>query len=287
MSLTSEDMTAICGLVDDLCGICLDESKGYLIESRLRDLVKRSGCESYADLARRARSSNDGLLQSEIIDAITTNETLFFRDSSPFEALRHKVLPELLDARSNGSSRARVRIWSAACSTGQEAYSIAMTVHDLIPNLSDYQISITGTDVSDAAVQQASRGRYSPHEMDRGLAPRELSRHFVANESGWQVKDDLRSLVTFKRLDLRKPFGQLGKFDIVFCRNVAIYFSDEERQNLFRRIREVMAEDGALIIGSSESLLDMDDIFRVENHCRATLYRAAIGEAAVGLRPAR
>ena len=166
MSLTDADIESVCGLVHDLCGIYLDDTKGYLIESRLSSLRGRAGCETYAQLARKAREATCNMLRDEIVDAITTNETLFFRDSSPFEALRHKVIPELIDARESSLYPNRLRIWSAACSTGQEPYSIAMVLRELIPNIDEFDVQILGTDISDTAVSVASRGCYS--ELDIG-----------------------------------------------------------------------------------------------------------------------
>jgi len=273
MSLTQDDLDAVCGLVNDLCGVFLDETKGYLIESRLADLVAREGCESYVALAEMARTEAATGLRTEIVDAITTNETLFFRDNSPFDALRHKVIPHLLDASAKSSFPNRIRIWSAACSAGQETYSIAMTIRELIPNLDDYNITILGTDVSDAAIAKASRGRYAKHEVERGLSPKQLADYFVAVDDGWQVRDELRAMVSFQRLDLREPFDHLGHFDVVFCRNVAIYFTAEARRDVFDRITRVLQPEGALFVGSSETLHDLGPAFEPLHHCRAVFYR--------------
>lgn len=273
MSLTDDDIQSVCALVHELCGIYLDDSKGYLIESRLADLRGRSGCESYAELARRARDTANESLRDDVVNAITTNETLFFRDESPFEALRHKVIPELLDARESSLYPNRLRIWSAACSTGQEPYSIAMLLRELIPDVDRYDIQILGTDVSDAAIGVASRGCYSPLDVGRGLPPAYLDRYFEAVAGGWRVRDEVRSLVAFQRLNLMKSLSHLGPFDVVFCRNVAIYFEDDVKTDLFRRIAERMKPDGVLFVGSSESLGDLADQYVQQHHCRATLYR--------------
>ncbi|HTN76017.1 MAG TPA: CheR family methyltransferase, partial [Pirellulaceae bacterium] len=158
MNLSTQEVVEVSSLVMDLCGIMLDESKGYLIESRLSPLASEFGCSSYSDLVQRARVQRDKGLLTRIVDAITTNETLFFRDSSPFEALQFKALPELLDVKAKTAYPKRIRIWSAACSTGQEVYSIAMTLHELIPNIHTWDVQILGTDISDAALRQASSG---------------------------------------------------------------------------------------------------------------------------------
>lgn len=271
MRLKTADVDAICGLVNDLCGIALDESKAYLIESRLADLTQRSGCESYADLARRARLA-DTHLQREIINAITTRETSFFRDGSPFEALEHKVIPDLLDGCTRSSSR-RLRIWSAACSTGQEPYSIAMILRRLLSDLSNWDIRILATDISDAAIAKASRGVFADHETIRGLREEVCRDHFERHADGWQVKDELRSLVSFRQLNLLDPFPFFEQFDVIFCRNVAIYFEPEKRRDLFVRLAERLLPDGYLFTGSSESLSDIGARFRAHHHCRGVFYR--------------
>jgi chemotaxis protein methyltransferase CheR len=280
MKLAPDDVDAICGLVIDLCGVYLDESKGYLIEARLGDLAKRAGCESYADLARRVRLTNDAQLKNGVINAITTNETLFFRDTSPFEALRHKAVPEMIDAKAATPYPKRLRIWSAACSTGQEPYSIAMLVRDLIPDVDLWDIKIHATDICDEAVSKASRGWYTAHEIGRGLPEPQLTRYFVAENNGWRVRDELRSLVSFERRNLLEPFTMLGRFDIVLCRNVAIYFTPAARQDLFHRIAAQMVPDGYLFVGSQESLSDLGPRFTPHHHCRAVYYRPGLALAA-------
>lgn len=180
MQITAEDIDSVCALVNDLCGIYLDDSKGYLIESRLGDLVKRDGCESYAALARRAKEAARNDLRTEIINRITTNETLFFRDASMFEALKYKVLPELIDSKAGSLFPRRLRIWSAACSTGQEAYSIAITMHELLGDVLPWDIQIVGTDICDEAVACASQGLYSELQINRGISPERRNRFFRA-----------------------------------------------------------------------------------------------------------
>lgn len=273
MRITSEDIMFVANLVNELCGVVLDESKGYLVESRLAGLAKQTGCASYADLCRRARQPGNHALQTQIINAITTGETLFFRDTSPFEVLRHKVLPELIDAKSGTLCPTRLRIWSAAASTGQEAYSIAMTLCETIPNIAAWDVSVLGTDISDAAVKQASLGCFTQQEIDRGLSPNLLNKYFVPTSGGWRVRDELRALVNFQHRNLLKPLGDLGPFDVVFCRNVAIYFSPDVRSDLFRRVAQRITTQGYLFVGSSESLTDLGPRFMPHHHCRTIFYR--------------
>lgn len=271
--LTSSDIDAVCGLVNDLCGVYLDESKGYLIEARLGELVKKSGCESYAEFARRARHDADGAMRTKIVDAITTNETLFFRDTSPFDALLNKVIPETIDSKAGSPYAKRIRIWSAACSTGQEPYSIAMLLSEMLPDVHDWDVNILGTDISDEVVARASRGWFAAHEVERGLSPARLHQFFQPEASGWRVKDSLRALCSFERRNLLAPDSARGKFDVIFCRNVAIYFTPEARKDLFLRLAAALVPGGWLFVGSQESLRDIGPQFAPQQHCRAICYR--------------
>jgi len=271
--LNSNDIDAVCGLVIDLCGVYLDESKAYLIEARLGELVKSSGCESYAEFARRARHDSDHTVRNKIIDAITTNETLFFRDTSPFDALTNKVIPETIDSKAATPFAKRLRIWSAACSTGQEPYSIGMLLTEMLPDIHNWDVNILGTDISDEVVARASRGWYSSHEIERGMPPARLQQHFQPENNGWRVKDSLRALCSFERRNLLDPNSARGKFDVIFCRNVAIYFTPEMRRDLFLRLTTALTPEGWLFVGSQESLRDVGPQFVPQQHCRAICYR--------------
>jgi chemotaxis protein methyltransferase CheR len=271
--LTSQDIDSVCNLVNDLCGVYLDESKAYLIEARLGELVRSVGCESYAELARRARQDSDSALGDKIVDAITTNETLFFRDGSPFDALQHKAIPETIDSKAGTPYAKRIRIWSAACSTGQEPYSIAMLLSEMLPDVHDWDVDVLGTDISDEVVARASRGWYTTHEVERGLSPARLHRFFQPENSGWRVKDSLRSLCSFERRNLLEPNSVRGKYDVIFCRNVAIYFTAEARRDLFLRLASGLVPEGWLFVGSQESLRDLGPQFAPQQHCRAICYR--------------
>jgi chemotaxis protein methyltransferase CheR len=271
--VTGDDILQISRLVHGLCGIVLDETKGYLVESRLGRIAEAAGCATFAELASKARLSTARALQNEIIDAITTQETLFFRDGSPFEALRHKAIPDLIDRMSGALFGKRLRIWSAAASTGQEAYSMAMTLCELLPDIRTWDVTILGTDISNSAVRQASAGRYAKHEIQRGMDARLLPRYFTEEPGGWKVKDELRAMVTFSRRNLLEPFTELGPFDVILCRNVAIYFDPPARRSLFLRLTERLVPDGYLFVGSSECLTDLGPQFTPQHHCRASFYQ--------------
>jgi chemotaxis protein methyltransferase CheR len=273
MQATPEDLVHVADFVYKLTGVLLDDSKAYLIESRLADLARKSNCSNYRELCHKARTLSDPLLQDQIINAITTHETLFFRDGSPFETMRHAVLPALIAAKAKTSSPRRLRIWSAACSTGQEAYSIAMTLWDAIPNILSWDVNILGTDVADAAVRQASLGSYSAQEIQRGVQSSYLAKYFRQVGNNWQVKDELRSLLTFRRHNLLESFIGMGPYDMIFCRNVAIYFDAKSRSNLFLRLAERLTDDGCLFVGSAESLSDLGPRFTPQYYQRSIFYQ--------------
>jgi len=205
----------------------------------------------------------------------STNETLFFRDTGPFQLLQHKILPELIDARAAKSSfsKTNLKIWSAASSTGQELYSIAIVLQELLGDMSKYSIKLIGTDISDAAVAQASSGKYNKFEIERGLARDKLTKYFSSVGQTWKVNDQIRAMANFRKFNLMSPFIGLGKFDIVLCRNVAIYFTLEDRKKLFNKIADVLEPDGYLIIGSTESLTGICPRFIPKRHLRSIFYQ--------------
>ncbi|MEZ6105065.1 MAG: CheR family methyltransferase [Pirellulaceae bacterium] len=247
--------------------------QGYLVDCRLGSIAEKHGCKSFEELARKVRTSGSFALRTEVIDAITTNETLFFRDNSPFEAFAYKALPETMDAKAGSPFANRLRIWSAASSTGQEAVSIGISILEHLPDAHRFDVQIVGTDISERAVERASRGWFAEHEIQRGLSPQMIAKYFRPDNGGWRVIDEVRSLLKFQHMNLLEPFNHLGKFDIVFCRNVAIYFTPETRARLFQRISEVMTEPGYLFVGSSESLSDLGPRFMPHLHCKSVYYR--------------
>jgi chemotaxis protein methyltransferase CheR len=274
--VTAGDLIIISKYILSISGIDLDESKAYLIETRLGGLVKEYQCSSYGDLCTRAKIDSSKIIENRIIDAISTNETFFFRDTGPFEVLQHKILPDLIDRRtekSSGRLPIPIRIWSAACSTGQEVYSIAMVLRELLPDLKKYNIKLIATDISDAAIAQASYGRYNKFEIERGLSKDKLQKYFIPNGGNWKICDEIRAMVSFDKRNILQPFIGIGKLDIIFCRNVAIYFKTEERKKLFEKIVHVLEPDGYLIIGSTESLNDINPMFESKRYLRTIYYQ--------------
>ncbi len=279
MQVTPEELPAVASMVHGLCGVVLDSSKGYLIDARLASVAEEAGCSDFLEFCTKTGSNL--ALQQKVIDAITTQETLFFRDSSPFEALKHKAIPETIDAKADSIFPKRIRVWSAACSTGQEPYSIAMTFRDVIPDIASWDINILATDISDTAIAHASMGRYDELEVQRGMAPAALSKHFDGEEKTWKVKDDIRSMVRFQRLNLLDSFANLGPFDIIFCRNVAIYFETDERRDVFNRLADRLNPGGYLFVGSLESLNQLDPRFVAQHHCHSVYYQPQARSATV------
>jgi chemotaxis protein methyltransferase CheR len=272
IKLAAAERPLVSGYIHSICSIILDGTKDYLIENRLSAVAGSLGCGTFTDLVRRAQADVGGTINRKIINEITTRETLFFRDSAPFDLLRHKLLPELLDRRSKSGLRPPIRIWSAACSTGQEVYSIGIVLKETLGDLSKYNIRILGTDISDAAIATASEGIFNDVEIARGLSEGSLARYFTPSAGRWKIRDEIRGMACFRRLNLMEDLSSVGAFDIVFCRNVAIYFTDKDRTSLFNRIGARMEPDGQLIIGSMESLNGVTDRFESKRHQRCVYY---------------
>lgn len=271
--LLPEERQNVAQYIHSICAITLDESKDYLIESRLSGLMEETRCTNFNQLVSRSKSEPNGALKRRIIDEITTGETLFFRDSSPFDLLRFKIVPEIIDRRSRSVLAVPIRIWSAACSTGQEIYSIAIVLKELLGNLSRYNIRLVGTDISDQAVVRASEGVFSQIEIDRGLSCSIRDSFFQRHARGWKIRDEIRAMASFRKLNLMDDFSSLGKFDIVFCRNVAIYFNERDRASLFKRIEQRLENDGYLVVGSMESLTSICPQFESKRHLRSVFYQ--------------
>ena len=276
IKVATDDIKAISKYILDISGIDLNESKAYLIGTRLGDLIKEYECSSYKELCSKAKTDSNKTIENRIIDAISTNETLFFRDKGPFEVLQHKILPDLIDRRTERASGAfpiPIRIWSAACSTGQEVYSIAIVLKELLQDLKKYNVKLLGTDISDTAIGQASYGTYNKFEIERGLSKEKLQKYFIPNGGNWKVSDEIRSMVSFAKRNILKPLVGLGKLDIIFCRNVAIYFNLEDRKKLFENLASVLAPDGFLIVGSTESLTGICSLFEPKRYLRTIYYQ--------------
>lgn len=276
IKITAEEFKVFSQYIHTICGISLDSSKTYLIENRLADLMRETGCNTFSEFYYKAKADYTNALPRKVIDAITTGETLFFRDASPFDLLKFKILPEVVDRRTKSTRPGALiplRIWSAACSTGQEVYSIAITLREMLGDLARYNIRLIGTDISNQAIANASRGIYNRIEIERGLPPDKMERYFTRQDSAWKIRDEVRGMATFRGLNLMEDFSSLGKFDIIFCRNVAIYFSETDKVSLFGRIARALEPDGALIIGSTESITGLCPQFEPKRYLRSVYYQ--------------
>jgi len=273
IKLLPAERQSVAQYIHSICAITLDQSKDYLIESRLSSLMEEIRCSSFTDLVNRSRTEPSGVVKRRIIDEITTGETLFFRDSSPFDLLRFKIVPDIIDRRKRSNVAVPIRIWSAACSTGQEIYSIAILLRELLGDVRGYNLRLIGTDISNQAVARASAGIFSQVEIARGLTDAAREKSFTPHATGWKIRDEIRGMVSFRKLNLMEDFSSLGKFDIVFCRNVAIYFNDRDKVSLFNRIEQRLDNDGYLVVGSMESLSTICPQFESKRHLRSVYYQ--------------
>ncbi len=250
--MNREDFDFLTRLVKERSGILLGPDKTYLLESRLQPVLRKCALASVADLCRSLRAGGDPALANIVVEAMTTNESFFFRDATPFAAFREFLHQTLVTSR---AATRRVRVWSAACSTGQEPYSLAMLLEEDARRLAGWQIEIVATDLSRAALARAEQGTYSEFEINRGLSRPLRDRYFTTDGINWTVKPELRQRVRFQPFNLLQEPRSLGQFDVVFCRNVLIYFDETTKRQVLRNIRTVLAPDGILFLGGAESLL--------------------------------
>jgi len=239
-------------------GLDLSPDKQYLVESRLLPLTRKESLSGIPDLVQKIKNG-DGRLSTDVVEAMTTNETFFFRDKIPFDHLRDTILPALIQAR---AARRSIRIWSAASSTGQEPYSIAMCLKEMGAALAGWRIEIVATDLSQEVLEKSKAGVYSQFEVQRGLPIQLLVKYFTQSGDIWQLKGDVRSMVQFRQLNLLQDFSHLGTFDVIFCRNVLIYFDQDTKAVIFERLAKCLEADGTLLLGAAESVVGVTDAFR-------------------------
>jgi chemotaxis protein methyltransferase CheR len=239
-------------------GLDLSSDKQYLVESRLIPLARRAGLSGIAEIVQKIRIGSEALI-SDVVEAMTTNETFFFRDKIPFENLRETILPMMLQAR---ASRRVLRIWCAASSTGQEPYSIAMCLKEISSALAGWRIEILATDLSQGVLEKSKAGIFSQFEVQRGLPIQMLVKHFTQVGELWQLNADIRAMVQHRQLNLLQDFSHLGTFDVIFCRNVLIYFDQDTKAGIFDRLARVIEPDGVLTLGAAESVVGISDAFR-------------------------
>lgn len=251
-SLNHDDFKALQTFLRDQSGITLADNKHYLVQSRLKPVLSETNCHTLGELIHGLiRATLPPRIRVRIMDAMTTNETFWFRDQAQFTLLQTRLLPELSRRRRFRT----LRIWSAGCSTGQEPYSIAMCAHEALRsgNLPRAHLRIVGTDLSQSVLETAQTGSFSDLDLSRGLTESMKQRYFLADENGWKVKPEIAQLVKFQPFNLLKPFTVLGMFDLIFCRNVLIYFSPEIKRDILQRMAETLEPGGCLFLSSTET----------------------------------
>jgi chemotaxis protein methyltransferase CheR len=268
---SSIDFDYIRTLVRERSAIVLEPTKGYLAESRLLPLARKAGMSSLTELVAKLRGAPFGPLHRSVVDAMTTNETSFFRDLHPFDALRKNLIPELVQKR---AATKKLVIWSAACSSGQEPYTIGMMLREYFPEiLRTWQVQIVATDLSNNILTRARRGAYSQLEVNRGLPAALMIKYFQKDGIEWAVKDDVKRMVEFREINLASAWPALPQPDIVFLRNVLIYFDIETKRDILGRARKLMRPDGFLFLGAAETTLSLDENFERMQFDKAGCYR--------------
>ena len=271
--ITDKDFSYIRDLVRARCGLVLSDDKHYLVETRLSPLLQSSSLRSIAELVSALRQQEDQL-QRQVVELMMTNETYFFRDVVPFDVLHQVAIPTLAASR---AASGELAIWSAACSTGQEPYSIALLLREEFQRLSSWKVRILASDISTSVLARARLGRYSQYEISRGLPPH-LLKHVQPSSDSWTIRDDVRGMVEFRQINLLSAWDDLPTMDIIFLRNVLIYFSDDDKRRILSRIRQLLRPDGYLFLGGAESTMHLDDHFERMLIDRAGCYRLR-GEA--------
>jgi chemotaxis protein methyltransferase CheR len=266
--VTPPDYDYLRKLLREHSGLDLSTDKQYLIESRLLPLSRNAGLSGISELVQKIKGGSPSIT-AQVVEAMTTNETLFFRDKVPFDHFRDVIMPGILQAR---ASRRSVRIWCAAGSTGQEPYSLAMSLKEMGAALAGWRVEILATDLSQEVLEKSRVGIYSQFEVQRGLPIQMLLKYFKQAGEFWQINPDIRAMVQHGKLNLLHDFSQLGIFDVIFCRNVLIYFDQDTKTGIFDRLARVIKPDGFLVLGSAETVMGLTDVFTAFPE-RSGLYR--------------
>jgi chemotaxis protein methyltransferase CheR len=287
-NMTQEDYKSITRYVFDICGIVLGDDKQYLVEQRLSPVLPDLGCTSFSDLASKLNIGGiNFLIREKILNAMTTNETSFFRDEHPYVAFKEKIMPDMIERVKARRERtwtrrgAQVSMWSVAASTGQEPYSMAMIIADTV-NMKGMGLvfmedfGILGTDISSKVLSKAMEGKYGPLEVARGLTQDMRNRHFVKDGEFYVINDKIRKIVDFKAFNIQDPFTQIGSFDVIFCRNILIYFSDDAKRKILSQFYQILAPGGYLLLGSAENMYNLNNDFTTERYGATTIYRKLV-----------
>jgi chemotaxis protein methyltransferase CheR len=257
--VTPSDYDYLRKLLKERSGLMLSADKQYLVESRLLPIARRIGVPHLADLVVKLKAPGSEPLIVDVVEAMTTNESFFYRDKVPFDQFREVIVPSLIKAR---ASQRRIRIWCAAASTGQEPYSLAMILKEMAVPLAGWRTEIIATDLSNEVLEKARAGLYSQFEVQRGLPIQMLMKHFTQSGETWQISPEIKAMVQYRPLNLLADFSNLGKFDVVFCRNVLIYFDQATKIGVFERLARVTETDGYLVLGAAETVVGLTEVFK-------------------------
>jgi chemotaxis protein methyltransferase CheR len=275
--MTPADFDFVAQFLKKRSGLVITPDKQYLLDSRLSPVARRHNLPGVDAVVAKIRAGGDEALAKSVVEAMTTNESFFFRDKTPFEQFEKVMLPAILKSRAGVK---RLRIWCAAASTGQEPYSLAMILREKAALLKDWKIEILGTDLSTDVLTKAREAVYSQFEVQRGLPIQMLVKYFKKDGDQWRVNDDIRGMVQYKTNNLLESFAGMGPFDIVFCRNVLIYFDTPTKANVLERTAQIMAPDGFLVLGAAETVLGVTSVFTPVDGARGVYGRNAPGAAA-------
>jgi chemotaxis protein methyltransferase CheR len=275
MTINATDFQYISKMVQDLSAIVLVTGKEYLVESRILPLAKQEGFESIEELVKSLRSNPKNGLSTKVVDAMTTNETSFFRDIHPFETLKKHIIPDLMKKR---ESTKQLNIWSGASSSGQEPYTIAMILRENFPELRNWKLNYISSDISNEMLDRCRKGVYSQLEINRGLPATLMVKYFERHGTEWQAKEDLRKMIDFRYLNLCERWPTMPKMDLVLMRNVLIYFDVEMKKNILRQIQELLRPDGYLFLGAAETTMNLNESFERMDYKQSGCYRIIEGK---------
>jgi len=257
--MTPSEFEYLRKFLKDRSGLVLSNDKQYLVESRLLPIARKAGLDHLSGLVTALKMPSNAVLANDVVEAMTTNESFFFRDKTPFEHFKDTMLPSLLENRARTRN---LRIWCAAASTGQEPYSLGICLREAGPKMTGWRTRILGTDLSGEVLEKAKAGIYSQFEVQRGLPIQMLLKYFEQKGDLWQIRPEMRSMVEWRRLNLLESFSHLGEFDIVFCRNVLIYFDQPTKTEILNRLAKQIPEDGYLVLGAAETVVGLTDAFK-------------------------
>ena len=272
--MTPADYEYLSNFLLGTSGLALGTSKEYLIEARLIPLAQSLGLDGISELVEELKKGAELKVTSAVTEAMTTNETSFFRDKTPFEELKNHLIPKLMEARKTSK---RLKIWCAAAATGQEPYTISMILDDSFPQLRGWSVEILATDLDQQALERSRSGIYTQFEVQRGLPIQMLMKYFEQIDTGWLIKEKMRNTIQWKQLNLLDNFNHLGKFDIIFCRNVLIYFQQETKKSVLDRFGTMIQNDGYLYLGAAETVLGITEAFDRIREYKSAVYLPVVG----------